>query len=658
MMSFRRKNPNEVKLKTSLSSSFSSCLLEKNVKASVVDVAYDVGIVGMTADYVISVSPRNTSSPTSSFNPFKISKTYKSFRKLGKSIVQTTELAADNMEQKNANANMIKFATSIETLIESQDREYLLRTSNKDHTNELSQQRSNVLNGALQNMCNNDCSFTSCSTGEEILKILEDFFSTDQVEPNNCSYSKRLKKKSSSLLNVRSISPFKKKRHSRGKIKFSHLVDSESKNDDMDKKSGQNDDVDKTSRQRGCFWRGTEHEVKQQKRSTISIPVTKVSFLIGVALLGILVALRAAQTITITLDLDTALLICFSLFCMGLHFSSLLSPSSAKPSEQKKQLTPVTRRSNLIHRPSLLVRGPSYSTTDGEVDEIDEEDVILKSPVPIFPTCANLGDHLNCWSMPDSTNFKVRGPGYLKDKKKIPSASFLLPARGMDLMLTDDAPENIGENPAILGGALREKPTFVINFRLPWGVVILYFEIPEKFVPFLRSCYETEYENKAEMSTLLASMSPAERCMTKFLQADQATKNKLLKIVPVVVQGPWVVRGVVNGKPAIVGKALPVTYLYERAEEDKALYLEADMDVVSSAAARNILSVVRNHTSSLTLDLGFVVQGNSEEELPEQMLGAVRCHGIDIYSCSPLPPMENKLTLVPSDSNDSGDSSS
>jgi hypothetical protein len=119
--------------------------------------------------------------------------------------------------------------------------------------------------------------------------------------------------------------------------------------------------------------------------------------------------------------------------------------------------------------------------------------------------------------------------------------------------------------------------------------------------------------------------------------ASSEVKNKTLKIVPSVVQGPWVVKSVVGGKPAIIGNKLPVNYIYQKEEGNKALYLEADLDVVASSAARGILSAVRSYTQVLTLDLGFVVQGNKEDELPEQMLMGSRLHGIDPLNAPPLP---------------------
>ena len=90
---------------------------------------------------------------------------------------------------------------------------------------------------------------------------------------------------------------------------------------------------------------------------------------------------------------------------------------------------------------------------------------------------------------------------------------------------------------------------------------------------------------------------------------------------------------------AILGKKLPISYIYQPPDPDTgaAEYLEADVDIVASSTARGMLAICRKYTNVLTLDLGFVVQGNKIDELPEQMLTAVRFHGIDPMSASVLP---------------------
>jgi hypothetical protein len=190
---------------------------------------------------------------------------------------------------------------------------------------------------------------------------------------------------------------------------------------------------------------------------------------------------------------------------------------------------------------------------------------------------------------------------------------------------------------------MREKPTFVINFRLPWGVLLFYSEIPSKFVPFLEA---QTVDEKDKLIDTLKNMSPPERTAARWLMSDAAEKNKTLKIVPVVVDGPWVVKSVVGGKPALIGEKLPVNYVYQPAEGNKALYLEADLDIAASSAARGILSVTRSYTNILTINLGFVIQGNQADELPEQMLLGARLHGIDPLTAPSFPVSEDDFMVM------------
>ncbi len=93
-----------------------------------------------------------------------------------------------------------------------------------------------------------------------------------------------------------------------------------------------------------------------------------------------------------------------------------------------------------------------------------------------------------------------------------------------------------------------------------------------------------------------------------------------------------IVRSLVKGKPVIIGKKLPISYVYEPANpsEGKAEYWEADLDIGSSSTtAKKIVSVCKTYMSSLTVDLGFVVEGGCDEELPERILSCTRIHHFD-----------------------------
>jgi hypothetical protein len=381
--------------------------------------------------------------------------------------------------------------------------------------------------------------------------------------------------------------------------------------------------------------------------------------------------LQTAAGWHVRMDGDVTLLAIFAAFCLGLHTprpmvggfdrpptmmgAVMVRPAAATlqqhPDHSGRKLLRQSmhqQRSGCSNSPSDSLRGMESSSpaltvpmvVSGDEDGGEGMGAVMGSPMAKFPEGAAIGSHNNCWSQPDSGDFMVRGPHYLVDQKKVASGDFIFPCRGLDLFLTDTCPENVGRNPLIFGGRLREVPTFIINFRLPWGVLLFYFEIPEKFVPFVKA---SETSDDARLLSL-DGLTPPEKCVARFLMKDQSGTNETLKIIPVVVDGPWVVRQVVGGKPAIIGNKLPVEYMYEPESTDgKALYLEADLDIAASSAARGILSVTRSYTQVLTLNLGFVVQGNGDDELPEQMLVGARLHGIDPLTAPAYPPIHDNL---------------
>lgn len=171
----------------------------------------------------------------------------------------------------------------------------------------------------------------------------------------------------------------------------------------------------------------------------------------------------------------------------------------------------------------------------------------------------------------------------------------------------------------LLNGGLRKLPTLLVNFRFPWGNMILYYEIPANLRPYLHP-----------NTKLDPSLSVSERVLAKWLMGDDNYKNDRLKLIPYVAEGPWVVRNMVTGRPAIIGRKLKVLYETTYGTDGLADMLEVTLDIGSSSStAKRIVSVCRRYMSALTVDIGFVVQGEEADELPEQMMGATRIHGPD-----------------------------
>lgn len=149
----------------------------------------------------------------------------------------------------------------------------------------------------------------------------------------------------------------------------------------------------------------------------------------------------------------------------------------------------------------------------------------------------------------------------------------------------------------------------------------MYWEVSKQFVPYMM-------KQKHDVDP---KFTPSERAFALWLLGDTSYKNERLKLIPYVAEGPWVVRNMVTGRPAIIGKKLPVSYSLDRGKKGSlAPLLCASLDIGnSSATAKRIVSVCRRYMSSLTVDIGFVIQGETDAELPEQMLAGVRIHGPD-----------------------------
>jgi Protein ENHANCED DISEASE RESISTANCE 2, C-terminal len=95
-------------------------------------------------------------------------------------------------------------------------------------------------------------------------------------------------------------------------------------------------------------------------------------------------------------------------------------------------------------------------------------------------------------------------------------------------------PHNSGDH--ILGGRLRSLPTVLINFRFPWGVLILYYEVPEKLRPYMMQ------EETATAATNGngggEKLTRQELVLAKWLQGNDDYKNERLKLISYVAEGP------------------------------------------------------------------------------------------------------------------------
>lgn len=220
------------------------------------------------------------------------------------------------------------------------------------------------------------------------------------------------------------------------------------------------------------------------------------------------------------------------------------------------------------------------------------------------------------WAEPDGAAMMVRGPDYLVDRRKIPSQSPYFRLVGMDLFESTEAIEHIASRPdnSVQSELRRHEEqgtdmpfTFVINFVVPGTPrinLVLYYQIPSPSV--------------------LMDGSPSSELMADFLDGSEEFRNERFKLIPCIVEGSFIVRQAVGSTPALIGKKLRQPYY--RGKQ----YFELDVDIGSSAVANRVVGLVSGYTKKLVIDMGFVLEGQNPDELPERLFGTCRLVHIDL----------------------------
>ncbi|XP_042395022.1 protein ENHANCED DISEASE RESISTANCE 2-like isoform X2 [Zingiber officinale] len=222
----------------------------------------------------------------------------------------------------------------------------------------------------------------------------------------------------------------------------------------------------------------------------------------------------------------------------------------------------------------------------------------------------------NGWASPPGDLFHLRGPNYFSRRQKVPSGEWLLKPAGVDWLRSASRLDDVLGRPdnRVASSLCRARSLgysgkaflFAVNLQVPG-----------------RECHSAVFYFVAE------DPIPPGSLFYRFVHGDDAFRNARFKIVNRIVKGPWIVKAAVGNYAAcLLGKAL--TCNYHRGEN----YLEIDVDIGSSAIAHAILHLALGYVTAVTIDMGFLVEAQAEEELPERLLGAVRVAQMEMSSAT------------------------
>lgn len=245
--------------------------------------------------------------------------------------------------------------------------------------------------------------------------------------------------------------------------------------------------------------------------------------------------------------------------------------------------------------------------------------VEAKMPFDDAPFAMHAREIRKMWSEPDSSSVEVRGKTYMDDQVKVPAGKAVGQLLHVDLWKFNTAEERHHlamreeSRPNSVIAYCREKfpdsRVFIVNIELPNAdnlSLVAYWLLP----PAPETCDD--------------ETAAFHRLFNKFCDEGDEFRDGRFKLIPNLVEGPWLLQSLVPNRPALTGTKLTQRY-FRRSN-----YFELDLDVSSSTTAQYIGSMCQSWASSLEMHLYLTIQGENEDELQERILGSINVSYLDL----------------------------
>ncbi|KAF1878943.1 hypothetical protein Lal_00047615 [Lupinus albus] len=222
------------------------------------------------------------------------------------------------------------------------------------------------------------------------------------------------------------------------------------------------------------------------------------------------------------------------------------------------------------------------------------------------------------WAASDPSLFLIRGETYLKDQHKVKAKGTLMQMVGADWLRSNTREDDLSSRPGSIVQQYAAKGGseffFVINIQVIWDwlhYALVMDQMPSN--PMYSLVLYYMMRTPLEDHPLLQS----------FVDGDDAYRNSRFKLIPYISKGSWIVKQSVGKKACLVGQALEILYIRGKN------YLELDINVGSSTVARGVANLVLGYLNNLIVEMAFLIQGNTEDELPEVLIGTCRLNHMD-----------------------------
>ncbi|GAQ86593.1 hypothetical protein KFL_002990010 [Klebsormidium nitens] len=257
------------------------------------------------------------------------------------------------------------------------------------------------------------------------------------------------------------------------------------------------------------------------------------------------------------------------------------------------------------------------ATAASEAEDVAAQDTATPPAIPHFSgsvrRASNAADSRNCWSAPDPAGFSLRSRSFPFNGKMEPAKEPFFTLVAVDWLKSDVRMDRLARRPGgLVNRTLKGGPpfVFVVNMQVPAGPV-----------HYSMVYYFASYQPITDRMLFHA-----------FMHGDEAYRDARLTLLPNIRNGSWLIRQSVGSRPVALAQVLKCRY--DKGEH----FFEIDVDMGTSALVRSVLGLVLPAVTALVVDLAFLIRGETEKELPEVLLGAVRLHTLELTSAIPPPP--------------------
>ena len=261
-------------------------------------------------------------------------------------------------------------------------------------------------------------------------------------------------------------------------------------------------------------------------------------------------------------------------------------------------------------------------------------------------------DHF--WAKGSHSQFHIRSVGYKQSKAKEPSEAPLYECIGVDIVKSSKLITDISHTPVFKRILAEREPSdipypwlkwkdskwtpslgvprmIVINAQLPYSSPSLWApQSPDSDPGFSIVSYYAISPAVAEALTKGRREFAAIKLLKRLISEGQSTKDDTaLKAIGLVenmeeVGFPDMVAGY-NGKPVLVTKSLK----FEMVNDGELMEIEFDIRKWS-IIARKSLNSLKDKFRDTRCQIGMVIEGRTDDELPEQLLGCYRLLFLDV----------------------------